>query len=196
MIKLLRGITTDQYKTIAKFAAFLALAGAIVWIAMSAYQWAYKNGVADEALVWTTAQNAQIIAANAEIKKRDDKIRADEQTNAEALFFTSKQYQENLTNEKAKLNDVIRRYRAGAIVMREPTENHGADRGDGKPPETGADPSGYFSGEKSGLSGAGVRLLSSGSSEFILTLASEADEVALQLAACQAVAIADRQLCR
>lgn len=95
----------------------------------------------------------------------------------------SENYQEQLEDEKQKTAALIAANRAGAFRMRDPNAVACPPHG-GIQPETST--------STGGRDGAAPGELSGAAAEFLLGLAGEADSVARQFAACQAVVRADR----
>lgn len=173
-----------QYQILAKIIALCVLAGVILTAAISAYSWAYKNGVQAERVVWQKAENKALQITLADLQATQEKLRIAENNHAVQLNHVSQTYQEKLTNEKQKLNNVIASYRAGTLSLRDKHATSDAPACAGIPAKTGTAASGRDATE-------GAKL-SQPLAEFLIGLASEADEVVQQLTACQAIVNADR----
>ncbi len=173
-----------QYQILAKIIALACLALAIVAAAISAYKWAYNNGVNAERVAWQKAENKALQATLADLQATQEKLRAAERNHAAQLNAVSQNYQEQLTNEKQKLNSAIASYRAGTISLRDKHAASDAPACAGFAAEIGTG-----AGRRDATEGA---QLSQPLAEFLIGLASEADEVVQQLTACQAIVNADR----
>ena len=173
-----------QYQILAKIIALAVLAGIIFAAAISAYNWAYKNGVQAERVTWQQSENAKLQEAITHINGLNKKIREAERAHAVELQTVSNNYQQGLKHEKQKFNDVVASYRAGTISLR---DKHAA----GSP----AACVGFAADLSAGASGRDATegaKLSQPLAEFLIGLASEADEVVQQLTACQEIVNADR----
>jgi uncharacterized protein YdcH (DUF465 family) len=173
-----------QYHIPAKIIAAAVLLGVILVAAMSAYSWAYKNGVQAERVAWQQSENAKLQEAIAHINGLNKKIREAERSHAVELQTVSNNYQQGLKHEKQKLNDVVASYRAGTLSLRDKhaTSNPAACVGFAADLSAGAVGRDATEGAK----------LSEPLAEFLIILANEADEVVQQLTACQALVNADR----
>lgn len=173
-----------QYQILAKIIALACLALAIVAAAISAYKWAYNNGVNAERVAWQKSEKENLQKAIKHIARLNAKIRDAEQAHALELQTVSNNYQQGLKHEKQKLNDAIASYRAGTISLR---DKHAASD---TPACAGfAAEIGTGTGRRDATEGS---QLSQPLAEFLIGLASEADEVVQQLTACQAIVNADR----
>jgi hypothetical protein len=132
----------------------------------------YWKGVIDKA----NAQHAQQLA------DLEASARADEEAKANALYAADRQLIESKQNEIDSRDRTIAGLRVGSISMRDRfTCAAGTDqRVPGPAAGTGQ------------RDAAGQRGLQQADGEFLVRLASEADQVTHQLAACQAVVRADR----
>ena len=174
-----------QYQILAKIIALVALAGVIAAAAISAYSWAYKNGVQAERVAWQQSENEKLQQAIAHINGLNAKIREAERTHAFELQTVSNNYQQGLKNEKQNFNNAIASYRAGTISLRDKHATSNA------PACAGATADAFTSsGRRDATEGANI---SQALAEFLIGLASEADEVTLQLTACQEVTRKDRE---
>lgn len=145
----------------------LALMAALTYAVMSAYQWAYNNGVVAERGVWTKAQNEELLATRAELESLQFDY-------AKLVTDNSDQYQKGLKDGQNKKTDAIKRVNNGTLVLR---DKYAADCGKS---EITSDPA---PGRRDATPEPG---LSRETSEFLIGLASEADDVVKQLTTCQA----------
>lgn len=149
-----------------KLYAYLALGAVLIGASIWLYNWAYNNGVTAERVVWTESQNKAVAAK----QKVIDKLAYDY---AQAINENSNQYQKGLQDGQVKKANVIASVNAGTIRLR---DKHAADCNVASitsiAPAGGRDAT-----EKGGLS----RPLT----DFLIGLASEADDVVKQLTACQ-----------
>lgn len=145
----------------------IALAVALIGGSMWLYNWAYNNGVTAERGVWTKAQNDQLISA----QKEYDKLKSDYDL---LVTNNSDQYQKGLKDGQSKKTDVIKRVNNGTLVMR---DKYAVGCPDPAPTSDTA------SGRRDASEGAE---LSRPLTEFLIGLASEADDVVKQLTSCQA----------
>lgn len=133
---------------------------------------------------WLERENAELVAANSKIKTLEDKYRQQEQDAATAIAVISSQYEKELHRVKTDKDRTIAGLRDGSVRLRIPVASAFNTSGG----EAGATASG------SGARDGGARAeLSGAAAEFLVGLASEADEVVKQLGACQAVVNADRE---
>lgn len=173
-----------QYHILAKIIAVAVLLGVILAAAISAYSWAYKNGVQAERVVWQEAENKALQITLADLQATQERLRIAENNHAVQLNHVSQTYQEKLTNEKQKLNNTLASYRAGTLSLRDKHAASNATACSGFTAEIGTGTSGRYATE-------GAKL-SEPLAQFLIRLASEADEVVQQLTACQAIVNADR----
>lgn len=173
-----------QYQILAKIIALAVLVGVIVVAVISAYSWAYENGVQAERVVWQHSENAKLQQAIAHIGGLNKKIRDAERAHAVELQTVSNNYQQGLKHEKQKFNDAIASYRAGTISLR---DKHAASS-----PAACVGFAADLSAGASGRDATEGAKLSQPLAEFLIGLAGEADEVVQQLTACQAIVAADR----
>ena len=169
---------------------WVKLLGAVLLVAaVSGAIYAYGQqqfglGEKAERTAWLTRENTTLTKANARIKELEDQARAREREHAQDMAAASAKYQEDLKHEKAAKDRVIADLRSGALRLRIPVTCPNAAGGSG----TAAPGSGTV-----GRDGETRAELSVEASEFLVGLASEADEVVHQLTACQVVVSADRK---
>jgi hypothetical protein len=143
----------------------------------------YQRGQAEERAQWQARESAELADANQLIDKLQRDARAKERAHAAALSVISSRYQEELADANRKHKDVIADIRAGRVRLRDPSAGETSCAGG-----TAAAPpaAGWRDGPPGGE-------LSRSAAEFLFGLAAEADAVAHQLAACQAVVRRDRE---
>ncbi len=146
--------------------------------------WQYHAGRVAERAVWQERESEQLRMANAKIVELQAAAREVELAKASAVAAVSADYQRRLNDankQRAADADAIR---AGTLRLRDPGATSIGTGGD-RAAETPA-PAGGCDGRASGeLSGAAA--------QFLFDLAADADQVAMQLQACQAVIIEDRR---
>lgn len=148
-----------------------------------AFFYGQNVGAEGERVEWQTRENVELAAANKKILDLTDAARARESLDAVRLASISAKYQEDLLNEKATHDRVVSDLRNGSRVLRIPVAGTSQTCGG----ETGAAPTAALRRD-----GQATAELSREASEFLVGLASEADAVVRQLAACQAVILQDR----
>lgn len=164
----------------------LLLAGIAVAIAVSVGG-AYLKGRFDgrdlERVAWQARELEEVTRANAAIAFLNEAYRKLEARSVAATTAASTKYQKELRNVRVKKDRVIADLRSGALRLRVPvTSCQDSDRGRTPPP--GAPTGGRDAAPRAELSETAAR--------FLTELAAEADEVVLQLQACQAIVRADR----
>lgn len=171
--------------TWAKALGIVAIALGIIY-GISAYNgWLINVGKTAERAEWLKRDNAELTAAKTRIKTLEDEARAKEHAHGLAMVAASTQYQKDLSHEKATKDGVIADLRSGARRLRIELAAAKATGGSSAA-QVGAGPG--------RCDGQTTAELSESAAEFLVGLASEADEVVHQLTACQAVVTADRQL--
>ncbi|WP_048811773.1 lysis protein [Methylobacillus flagellatus] len=147
----------------------------------------FSLGEAAEKARWVARDNAALRAANAEIAELNTQARVQERQHAEAVATISRQFQEQLHHVKSQKDSVIADLRAGAVRLRIPVTPASTSAAcSGIPAEAFASAAGRDGGARAELSAEAA--------EFLVGLASEADEVVEQLTSCQALLRADRQV--
>jgi hypothetical protein len=145
----------------------------------------YDQGVAKDQAANLKRDNVALAKANTTIQMLQADARAKEQANAEKDAAISAQYQKELQHEKVTLDRIVTDLRTGVVRLRIQLARARTAPGDSAA-APGTSPG--------GCDGAETGELSPAASEFLVGLASEADDVTHQLTACQAVVIADRQI--
>lgn len=147
----------------------------------------YTAGQQDERSTWLQRDNAALRIANEQIATLQQEARDQEQAHGQAMADIAAQHQKDLKDARTEKDRVIADLRARNLRLRVPVvaTTSGACSGGGAGSEAGPG-----AGQRDGETTAE---LSGAAAEFFVGLASEADDVARQLSACQAVVIADRQ---
>lgn len=165
---------------------YVASGIALAWMASvgASTMYGHNEGVHAERARWQARENQQLAEANAKIRELTDAARAAERIHTEALNSVSDHYQGELRDAKKRHDDDLAAVRDGGLRLR---DNYAAAvcPDTGRVSETGTGASGHHA--------AGGTELSREATEFLLGLANEADQVARQLSACQAVIRADRK---
>jgi hypothetical protein len=168
-----------------KWLAALLLIAAVLGIVYAYGQQQFGLGEKAERGTWLARENGQLVTANAKLKSLEEQYRTQEHDHAAALASISSQYQKELAHVKADKDRVIASLRDGSMRLRIPVaatvSANGGIASEVTPATTGRD-------------GETRAELSVAAAEFLVGLASEADEVAKQLGACQAVINADRNI--
>ena len=160
---------------------------AVAWIASLAAvgAWQRHDGRTAERAEWQARESEQLRHAHAAITRLTAAARAAEARNASALATISTRHTQELHHAQAQRTRDRADLRAGTLRLRDP----GAPglRADGcLPPAPGPAAGGRDARTPGDLSREAA--------EFLLDLAAEADDTARQLAACQRVVIADREM--
>ncbi|MBO9538740.1 lysis system i-spanin subunit Rz [Herbaspirillum sp.] len=148
----------------------------------------YSSGQKAENSLWQEKENATLTRANKRIKELEEQARADEAKHAKNMSAISTQYQKDLKNERLAKDRFIAAVRSGELRLYDPAAGAANSNGAGGNQTCSTDAS------AGGRDGATRGQLSKPASEFLLSLAGEADEVVHQLTACQAVVAADRKM--
>jgi hypothetical protein len=178
---------------------YLLLGLAIAWgISLFAVGvWQHKAGVTAERVQWQERETTALLAANQEITRLNAEARKNEADHAARLAAISTRYQEELTHAKAQRDRDIAAARAGARRLQFAAAGACADAS--ARPEAGP-AAGRCDGEaRSQLrdaAGGDILALPGDISASLYTLAHDADDLARQLMAAQAVILEDRALCK
>jgi hypothetical protein len=127
--------------------------------------------------------NADLTHANAKLKSLEEQYRKQEHDHSAALAYISSQYQKDLAHVKADKDRVISGLRDGSVRLRILVASTVQPNGGAASAVTSS---------TAGRDGETRAELSVSASEFLVGLASEADEVTKQLGRCQDVINADR----
>lgn len=147
--------------------------------------WQNDAGHVAERTTWQTRENGELRTANATIKALQEQARKDEQTHAAELAAVSTDYERKLSDANKQRAADVAAIRAGTLRLRDPNPP-GLRACGGLAAQVGAG-----AGRRDGPEGGE---LSEAAAGFLLELASDADDVARQLTACQAVVVKDREL--
>jgi hypothetical protein len=147
--------------------------------------WQNDAGHVAERTEWQTRENGELRTANATIKALQEQARKDEQTHAAALAAVSTDYERKLSDANKQRAADAAALRAGTLRLRDPNLT-GLRACGGLGTQVGAG-----AGRRDGPEGGE---LSEAAAGFLLEFASDADDVARQLTACQAVVVKDREL--
>lgn len=161
---------------------WLIAAGVFVSSCLGCYWYGNSVGKDAERVEWQQKETKELAEANRKILDLTEEARAKESLHSVRLASISAQYQEDLQNVKVKAARVISDVRSNAVKLRIPVTQE-ACRSETSP--TTATPI--------GRDGETRAELSDEAAEFLIGLASEADEVVKQLQACQAVILQDRK---
>lgn len=143
----------------------------------------YDLGRKLEAAEWMARENASLVEANSTIIMLNREAREREQRHAQDIANVSAQYQEDLKYVKQQKDRVIADLRAGTQRLRIPIAASPAAC-------SGITPEAFAA--AGGRDGAARAELSGEAAEFLVGLASDADEIAHQLTRCQQIIKADR----
>lgn len=160
------------------------IAAAIVGLAL---YWAgsslVNKGKTQQQLEQARTENRELAAANARIVELQTEVRRKEAVYAAAVNAIQTKFQKDLKHEKTRHDSTVAALRAGTLRLRIPVASCPAGGGSaGGAPGTGT----------SGRDAAPRAELSEPAAEFLVGLASDADQVVHQLTACQAIVAADR----
>ncbi len=146
----------------------------------------YQAGVDATEAVWQARAAAENAQAAAQIASAEALARKAEADSAVRVAAISTDYEKRLEDAKTRHDSDIAAARRGTIVLRDPAGSPAVCPG----PGTTAEAPAAAGGPDAPATG---RDLSPAASGFLLELADDADRLAGQLAACQAVISADRQ---
>lgn len=158
----------------------------LLWIATLAGVgwWQNDAGHVAERTTWQGRENSQLRTANSRIKTMEEGARKAEQDHALAMAAISTDYERKLSDANKQRAADIAAVRAGTLRLRDP----GAP---GLYPFGGiAAQAGPGACQCNGTQGSE---LSAAAGEFLFGLADDADDLARQLTACQAVVVKDRK---
>ena len=151
----------------------------------------FKAGRGVERSAWQAAEAKSLRQANTRIATLHEQARERERRHARAMADISARYEEELKHEQTRFNSVVADLRGHVLRLYVPvtgaTGSHATSDG-------GGCAGGPASKGPTGCDGPARAELSVEAAEFLVGLATEADEVVHQLAACQAVINADHQL--
>lgn len=152
-----------------------------------AYTWAYMNGVTATDKQWLARENTQIVAANSRIVQLETDARKKEHVQSVTVANIVDNYETEKRNAKVQTDVIISTLNSSIVKLRDKyattRSNTCADQASATTTGTGSDNA------KTGTE------LSNEATEFLFKLTGEANEVVLQLTACQALLVSDRQTC-
>lgn len=159
----------------------------VAWIAslVGVGYWQNEAGHVAERADWQARENGELRMSNATIKALHEKARQSEHDHAAALSAVSFDYERKLGDANKQRAADAAALRAGTLRLRDPNPT-GLSACGSLGAKIGTSP-----GERDGAQGGE---LSDAAAGFLLDLASDADDVARQLAACQEVVVKDREL--
>lgn len=164
---------------------WLILAVAILWglsVAASATKWASLK-VAEVRAEYLVRDNKALAEANAKITALNDAARATEARRVAEMSALATNYSKGFRDAEAQRQRDVAAARDGSLVLRIPASACGPGGGEAAAPRPAA----------SGGDGATTTELPGALTADLLALAGEADQVVLQLTACQAIVTADRK---
>lgn len=158
---------------------YVAIAAAAAWVISVVI--AYDQGKTSERSDWLSRENTELVSANAAISELETEVKTAHLAHSSRIASVAEQYEKEKQREIEKRDRRIADLRADNLRLLDPgSKNTADDKADG--PTTGT----------SKCDGQTGGRLSVEASEFLLRLTGEADEVVIQLAACQAVVQSDR----
>ena len=160
--------TFKAYKNLILVIAFFVLV-------VGAYFYGRSDGAALEAANTLKRDNKALVEASDKLEKAQARVAALEREDALSKAAASTKYQEDLKNVEDKKNRTIADLRAGLVRLRDPGRQHQSNPG--VVPERGP-------GDSGGDGKAGAEL-SGETSEFLVSEATRANKIVLQLTACQ-----------
>lgn len=164
---------------------WLMLGLVLAWIAslFAVGSWQNDAGHVAEKSAWQTRENIELAQANAKIIVLNQAVRDQEHRSAEQINQIAIVYEKDKSHEIEKRDAVIAHLRAGTLRLFDPASAIGTDGNTtGQTAASSRCGDGTASGELSGQTG-----------EFLVSLASESDEVVRQLTTCQSVITEDRR---
>lgn len=144
----------------------------------------FSRGEVAERARWQVRENEELAAANSTIIMLNRQARDRERKHAEDIALISAQYQEDLRRVELKKDRVIADLRSGAQRLRIPIATN-------QTACSGISTEAFASASR--RDDAPRAELSEEAAEFLVGLASEADEVVHQLTACQQILLEDRK---
>lgn len=156
---------------------------ATVWLAslVGVGIWQNVSGRESERMTFMQRDFADLSVANGKIVELTEKLITETGAHATRLSLISQRYEKEKQDESKKRDRVIADLRAERVRLRDPGSTSPAGNSEsGVTPSTGK------------CDGEARPYLSIETSEFLVRLTGEADEVAHQLTECQAVVMSDR----
>lgn len=157
----------------------------LVWLASlwGVGSWQRGEGRTTERLAWQERENKALAEANVEIKRLTDEARATEHRRVDEMTTLAVNYDKGFRDAEDRRRRDVDAARAGALVLRIPSSACGAGAGEARPPGAAA---------AGGDGSEGIELPRPIAAD-LLDLANDADQVADQLRACQAIVTNDRK---
>ena len=168
-------------KALIAIAIVAAVSGGIYFI----YSKGYSAGKAETVSAYAKRDNEALAKALADVERLQNEARALEAKHAQAQSAISENYEKELQNAQTQKDRDIAAARAGRLVLRIPATC---------PPASDSSQAGSAPAGPSGRDDRATSELSREISANLLSLANDADQVALQLKACQDIVRADRAL--
>lgn len=166
----------------------VAASAGLVWLAFVGYgEQQYQAGELAERSTWLQRDNSQLQEANARIATLQQTARDKEHAHGQEMAAIGTKHQEDLDHVRTEKNRVIDGLRARNLRLRIPVISTASAAC------SGVDTSGEAGASAGQRDGEETAELSGAAAEFLVELTSEADDVAWQLSACQAVVETDRQ---
>ena len=166
-----------QWMVMAKWIGILGLIAAIGF-------WQRHDGAVSERVVWETRLAEENANAAKSIREAEEKARQQEHDSAARIQSISADYQRKLSNEHAKFKNVDTAVANGNFRLLDSSATAVCSNNSGS---TEASPT------PAGSNGAEGCKLSTNTSRSLWFIVTNADDVATQLAACQAIVEADRK---
>lgn len=145
--------------------------------------WQHNDGQAMERAKWQAREVTELRTANDKIAVLEHAARSAELDYADAMNKIAIQFEQEKRDANIKTNRLIAKLRAGDLRLYDPAARRESPCA-GTTGETPASPGSGDGATAGGLSGEAT--------EFLLSEAERADEIVLQLNACQGVVRADR----
>lgn len=159
------------------------IAAVVLGLALTGtYFYGRHDGKVLERAKWEKRDNEALRKANQDLDAAHRKLRDEERQSAERLQLVSGEYQKEITDVREQNRKRLAAVDHGDLRLRDPAAGHTCPDRAGEALPTAGRRAGPAPGE-----------LSAAASRFLLELTGEADEVAKQLAACQAVIRTDRR---
>jgi len=178
-------IPTFLVQPLLYLAGIAALGGALWWTHHYIYTEGYNAAKTEVTAQYAARDKEAEAKAQAKIKELEATRRAVEKEAEDSINRIANQFEKERQNANKIQADLRARLAAGTLRLRDP----GAASANADSECRVSQASAATSGSDGGTTGQ----LSTAASDFLISLAGEADEVARQLAACQAVIRSDRK---
>lgn len=187
MVNFLGFLIPPWIKIVAYLVLIVSILSSVYFALHKAYMWAYTNGVTATDLQWTTRENVQVVTANNKIVQLEQDARKKESEQGINVANIVDTYEKEKQNAKIENDATINNLNNGIIKLR---DKYAASSTSTCSSSTSAIATNTPSdSQKTGTE------LSQTTAQFLLGLTNEADDIVLQLTACQALLISDRQTC-